>query len=257
MGLELLPPHPAGDDDQCRPYPRAPLDPRAADLRELEPLAGFRRQAEKERTNWGRKVKGKQDMGKELTLIFCQEKSLSDSLEKACIISSYKLADLLYLHIIQFYRCSPPEYFHLPLPPFLLPSLLPFLHARVARVFSVLMSWCMGLGARGHLRRLIDLISAGRNRIVMIRRELPRTEYAGWVLEPFRTEAEEGSPFRGPCAVIGSAVQSGIEFFSQAALTGLCCFSVSTAMAQMKPSNSRPIAVTIWFLFLPRAAMAW
>jgi len=41
----------------------------------------------------------------------------------------------------------------------------------------------------------------------MIRRELPRTEYAGWVLKPFRTELEEGSPFRGPCAVIGAAVQ--------------------------------------------------
>ena len=30
--------------------------------------------------------------------------------------------------------------------------------------------------------------------------------------------------------------------------------SVRTAMAQMNPNSSRPTAVTIWFLFLPRAA---
>ncbi len=56
-------------------------------------------------------------------------------------------------------------------------------------------------------RRLITLIFAGRNRMDMIRRELPRTKRAGWGRSPFRIEAEEGSPFRGPCAVIGAAVQ--------------------------------------------------
>ena len=61
--------------------------------------------------------------------------------------------------------------------------------------------------AQEHTRRLITLIFAGRNRMVMIRRELPRTKRAGWGRSPFRIEREEGSPFRGPCAVIGSAVQ--------------------------------------------------
>ena len=61
--------------------------------------------------------------------------------------------------------------------------------------------------AEEQTRRLITLIFAGRNRMVMIRRELPRTKRAGWVRKPFRIEVEEGSPFRGPCAVIGSAVQ--------------------------------------------------
>jgi len=61
--------------------------------------------------------------------------------------------------------------------------------------------------AQQHTRRLITLIFAGRNRMVMIRRELPRTKRAGWVRKPFRIETEEGSPFRGLCAVIGSAVQ--------------------------------------------------
>jgi hypothetical protein len=56
-------------------------------------------------------------------------------------------------------------------------------------------------------RRLITLIFAGRNRRDMIRRELPRTRGAGWVLKPFRIGLREGSPFRGPSAVIGAAVQ--------------------------------------------------
>src|SRR5215471_2888646 len=38
------------------------------------------------------------------------------------------------------------------------------------------------------MRRLITLISAGRNRIVRIRRELPRTENANWVRGPYRTK---------------------------------------------------------------------
>ena len=67
--------------------------------------------------------------------------------------------------------------------------------------------WTAGPMTAQHTRRLITLIFAGRNRMVMIRRELPRTSRAGWVRKPFRIEAEEGSPFRGPCAVIGAAVQ--------------------------------------------------
>ena len=38
------------------------------------------------------------------------------------------------------------------------------------------------------MRRLITPISAGRNRIVMIRRELPRTENANWAVRPHRTK---------------------------------------------------------------------
>lgn len=68
--------------------------------------------------------------------------------------------------------------------------------------------WTAGrMTAQELARRLITLIFAGRNRRDMIRRELPRTKRAGWVWKPFRIEAEEGSPFRGPCAVIGAAVQ--------------------------------------------------
>ena len=59
-------------------------------------------------------------------------------------------------------------------------------------------------------RRLITLICAGRNRMAMIRRELPRPEYAGWVRKPCRTVFLEGSPFRGPSAVIGTAVRKNL-----------------------------------------------
>ena len=36
------------------------------------------------------------------------------------------------------------------------------------------------------MRRLITLISAGRNRTIVIRRELPRTKTAGWEQSPYR-----------------------------------------------------------------------
>src|SRR5215471_15263632 len=38
------------------------------------------------------------------------------------------------------------------------------------------------------MRRLITLISAGRNRTIVIRRELPRTKDAGWIRRPDRIE---------------------------------------------------------------------
>lgn len=104
---------------------------------------------------------------------------------------------------------------------------------------------------------MITLIFAGRNRMDMIRRELPRTKRAGWGRSPFRIEGKEDSPFRVPCAVIGSAVRKyNTVRLCQAAAACACCFSVFIAIAQMNPSNSRPSAVTIWFLFLPRADMA-
>ena len=68
-------------------------------------------------------------------------------------------------------------------------------------------------------RRLITLIFGGRNRMDMIRRELPRTSGAGWVRRPFRIILLEDSPFRGPSAVIGAAVQE--DFTRQAALASL------------------------------------
>jgi hypothetical protein len=61
--------------------------------------------------------------------------------------------------------------------------------------------------AQQHTRRLITLIFAGRNRMVMIRRELPRTKRAGWVRKPYRIKHRRVLLFVGPCAVTGSAVQ--------------------------------------------------
>ena len=73
-------------------------------------------------------------------------------------------------------------------------------------------------------RRLIILIYAGRNRRNMIRRELPRTEIAGWVRRPYRTVFLEGSPFRGPSAVIDTAVRKQVTAY--AAFGNRNCFSV-------------------------------
>ena len=47
--------------------------------------------------------------------------------------------------------------------------------------------WTAGpMTAQELARRLITLIFAGRNRMDMIPRELPRTSDAGWVRKPFR-----------------------------------------------------------------------
>ena len=73
--------------------------------------------------------------------------------------------------------------------------------------------------------------------MVMIRRELPRTEYAGWVLEPFRTEDEEGSPFRGPCAAIGAAVQ---EDFTR--LSCLCEVELRFGVDRDRPDEPEQFA---------------
>ena len=86
-------------------------------------------------------------------------------------------------------------------------------------------------------RRLITLIFAGRNRMDMIRRELPRTRCAGWVRKPIRIEREEGSPFRGPCAVIGAAVQ---EDFT--CLGCLCEFELSFGVDRDRPDESEQFA---------------
>jgi hypothetical protein len=59
-------------------------------------------------------------------------------------------------------------------------------------------------------RRLITLIFAGRNRMDMIRRELPRTKCAGWVWRPFRIEVRRILLFVRPRAVIRTAVQRNI-----------------------------------------------
>lgn len=160
------------------------------------------------------------------------------------------------------------------------------------------------------MRRLITLISAGRNRIIVIRRELPRTEDAGWAERPYRTKQRrvllsvcprpvsvrvatksiiESPRSWGPQPAIPSSKEGVLhrrqgpsrpsEASQREALTGggdalgrdqrgwqahrlgcqaahCCCprCSALTAIAQMKPSSSRPIAVTICGLFFPLAS---
>lgn len=154
------------------------------------------------------------------------------------------------------------------------------------------------------MRRWFTLISAGRNRIVVIRREPPRTENAGWVGRPDRTKLRRILLFVRPRPVItllpvadsevsailmqpfpgnqkslrrrrrdpsrpseasrrrtgtGGAEAVGSNRREWRVMRSGSRLSLQTrlgfpAIAQMKPSNSRPIAVTICGLFLPRAA---
>ena len=163
-------------------------------------------------------------------------------------------------------------------------------------------------------RRLITLISAGRNRIIVIRRELPLTENADCVRGRYRTEdrrillsvglpsvtcaaavmslSEVSQACRrqpaipssqclsasatGPVKAARSAPKGSLDGWRRCgssseegmagilhvhaaihAATALCGrwrASTWTAMAQMNPSISRPTAVTICGLFLPRAS---
>jgi len=65
----------------------------------------------------------------------------------------------------------------------------------------------------------------------MIRRELPRTSSAGLAVKAYRIIFVEGSPYRGPSAVIGSAIQLYVP---------------------QEPTNSRASGLTTWILCLPR-----
>ena len=61
------------------------------------------------------------------------------------------------------------------------------------------------------MRRLITLISAGRNRIIVIRRELPRTEDAGWTRRPYRTEHRRILLSVSPRSVTGDVAREYIR----------------------------------------------
>src|SRR5688500_20093331 len=62
------------------------------------------------------------------------------------------------------------------------------------------------------MRRLITLISAGRNRTIVVRRELPLTKDAGWVQAPYRIKVRRVLLTVSPRDVSGSvATKSNIE----------------------------------------------
>jgi hypothetical protein len=65
------------------------------------------------------------------------------------------------------------------------------------------------------MRRLITLISAGRNRTVVIRRELPRTRNADWAGKPYHIK-----DWRVLLSVRLSPVTSAVGLISLADLSG-------------------------------------
>ncbi len=71
------------------------------------------------------------------------------------------------------------------------------------------------------MRRLITLISAGRNRIIVIRRELPRTENASWAAKPYRTKRRRVLLAVSPSPATGAAAKTDKGYFSGSLLLRL------------------------------------
>jgi hypothetical protein len=125
-------------------------------------------------------------------------------------------------------------------------------------VFHSLLFWRQYRLRSGKLsRRLITQIFADRCRIIVIRRELPRTYGAGWSCD-FPHSAFEDSPSRvlrgrNLHHLHGSILSLRCLAYAAWPNAFLCLASTCTPMAQIKPKSSRPIAVTTFPLFLPRA----
>jgi hypothetical protein len=120
-------------------------------------------------------------------------------------------------------------------------------------------------------RRLIKLIFAGRDRIIMIRRELPLTSNAS-PAEPV-ANFRRGFSFVLAPAAAGSVLEldgvvicrSVFVFFSFGRFcfclfgsrhAAFCCMQAASALtpiAQMKPISSRPTAVMTFLWSLPAA----
>ncbi len=64
------------------------------------------------------------------------------------------------------------------------------------------------------MRRLITLISAGRNRTIVIRRELPRTKDASWGARPYRIKRRRVLLTVSPSAATGAAAKTCKSLFS-------------------------------------------
>src|SRR3954469_20650933 len=64
------------------------------------------------------------------------------------------------------------------------------------------------------MRRLITLISAGRNRTIVIRRELPRTRDASSGARPYRIERGRVLLAVSPSLATGAAAKRSKSFFS-------------------------------------------
>ena len=128
----------------------------------------------------------------------------------------------------------------------------------ILHLFLLLLGGSASGGRGACSRRLITLIFAGRSRIIVIRRELPRTRDAGSV---GRRTARGSSKILLSVCLSTATYAASFEFFSfrrnspyaACRRDSLCAASTLTPMAQIKPNNSRPTAVTTFPLFLPRS----
>ena len=89
-------------------------------------------------------------------------------------------------------------------------------------------------------RRLISLIYAGRNRKVMIRRELPRTKGAGWTRGSYRIEFRRILLFVCPSTVISAALRwIALIGFLSAAVRRHACISFSRTSVKTELGSDR------------------
>ena len=98
--------------------------------------------------------------------------------------------------------------------------------------------------------------------MVVIRRELPRTRVAGLATGAGRIVSLEGSPLRVPldrcpaCLIVFAPSPGEVVYAARRrqAASWRPLRSAVTPIDQMKPSSSRPTAVTTCCLFLPLAS---
>ena len=90
------------------------------------------------------------------------------------------------------------------------------------------------------MRRLITLIFAGRNRTIVVRRELPVTKDAGWVEAPYRIKARRVLLSVSPRPVSGSVATKSIIESPRAWQPQPAIPSSKVSVLQRRRAPSRP-----------------
>jgi len=87
------------------------------------------------------------------------------------------------------------------------------------------------------MRRLITLISAGRNRTIVIRRELPRTKDAGWAMEPYRIKGRRILLSVSPRPVTSTVALPYAEASMRRSARNKACHSLFSANGFFAPAS--------------------
>src|SRR5579863_8562334 len=99
------------------------------------------------------------------------------------------------------------------------------------------------------MRRLITLISAGRNRTIVIRRELPRTRDASSGARPYRLEVRRVLLSVSPSSVTGAASKLCKAFFSGSSLLLRLRFGFDSNRPRKAQQLTGDGSDDLWFVF--------